>query len=43
MQGSYTWSHSISNEFSNGIAGSYTTLRDVGIDKSPRRTTFATR
>ena len=35
FQGSYTWSHSISNEFSNGIAGSYTTLRDVGIDKSP--------
>ena len=35
VQGSYTWSHSISNEFSNGVAGSYTTLRDVGIDKSP--------
>jgi hypothetical protein len=35
VQGSYTWAHSISNEFSNGIAGGYTTLRDVGIDKSP--------
>jgi hypothetical protein len=35
VQGSYTWSHSISNEFSNGIAGGYTTLRDVGVDKSP--------
>jgi hypothetical protein len=35
VQGSYTWSHSISNEFSNGVAGSYTTLRDVAIDKSP--------
>jgi hypothetical protein len=35
VQGSYTWAHSISNEFSNGIAGSYTTLRDVTVDKSP--------
>ncbi len=35
VQGSYTWSHSISNEFSNGVAGSYTTLRNVGLDKSP--------
>lgn len=35
VQGSYTWAHSISNEFSNGVAGGYTTLRDVGIDKSP--------
>jgi hypothetical protein len=35
VQGSYVWSHSISNEFTNGIAGGYTTLRDVGIDKGP--------
>lgn len=35
VQGSYTWAHSISNEFSNGVAGGYTTFRDVGIDKSP--------
>ena len=35
VQGSYVWAHSISNEFSNGVAGGYTTFRDVGIDKSP--------
>jgi hypothetical protein len=35
VQGSYTWAHSISNEFSNGVATGYTTLRDVAIDKSP--------
>ena len=35
VQGSYTWAHSISNEFSNGVAGSFTTLRDVSIDKGP--------
>src|SRR5204863_1446714 len=35
LQANYTWAHSISNEFSNGIAGGYTTLRDVGVDKSP--------
>jgi hypothetical protein len=35
VQGSYVWAHSISNEFSNGVAGGYTTLRDVAIDKSP--------
>jgi hypothetical protein len=34
FQGSYVWSHSISNEQSQGIAGSYTSLRDVGYDKS---------
>ncbi len=34
FQGSYVWSHSISNEQSQGIGGSYTTLRDVGYDKS---------
>ena len=35
FQGSYVWSHSIGNEQSQGIAGSYTTLRDVGYDKGP--------
>ncbi len=34
FQGSYVWSHSISNEQSQGIGGSYTSLRDVGYDKS---------
>jgi hypothetical protein len=35
VQGSYTWAHSITNEFSNGRGGDYTTFRDVGIDKGP--------
>ncbi len=35
LQGSYVWSHSISNEQSQGNGGSYTTLRDVGNDKGP--------
>jgi hypothetical protein len=35
VQGSYVWSHSISNEQSQGIAASYTTFRDVGYDKGP--------
>jgi hypothetical protein len=35
VQGSYVWSHSISNEQSQGIAGNYTTFRDVGYDKGP--------
>jgi hypothetical protein len=34
-QVTYVWSHSISNEQSQGIAGSYTTLRNVGYDKGP--------
>jgi hypothetical protein len=34
FQGSYVWSHSISNEQTQGIGGSYTSLRDVGYDKS---------
>jgi hypothetical protein len=34
FQGSYVWSHSISNEQSQGIGVSYTSLRDVGYDKS---------
>ena len=34
FQGSYVWSHSISNEQSQGIGGSYTSLRNVGYDKS---------
>ena len=33
FQGSYVWSHSISNEQSQGIGGSYTSLRNVGYDK----------
>jgi hypothetical protein len=35
MQFSYVWSHAITNEYSAGIGGSYTTLRNVGYDKSP--------
>jgi hypothetical protein len=34
-QVSYVWSHSISNEGSQGIAGSFNTLRNVGYDKGP--------
>ena len=35
LQGSYVWSHAISNEFSNGVGGSYSTLRNYSLDKSP--------
>ncbi len=35
FQGSYVWSHSISNEQSQGIATAYVTMRDVGYDKGP--------
>jgi len=35
VQGSYVWSHSISNELSQGIGGSFTTLRNPGNDKAP--------
>jgi hypothetical protein len=35
VQFSYVWSHAITNEYSSGIGGSYTTLRNVGYDKSP--------
>jgi len=35
FQGSYVWSHATSNEFSNGIAGSFTTLRNYALDKGP--------
>jgi hypothetical protein len=35
IQGSYVWAHSITNAFSNGRAGEFTTFRDVGYDKSP--------
>ncbi len=35
LQGSYVWSHAISNEFSNGVGGSYTTLRNYALDKGP--------
>ena len=35
LQGSYVWSHAISNEFSNGIGGSFSTLRNFSIDKAP--------
>ncbi len=39
-QASYTWAHSISNEpanaaSSNGVAGTYTTLRNYAYDKGP--------
>ena len=33
FQGSYVWSHSITNESGAGINGSFTTLRDMGYDK----------
>jgi hypothetical protein len=35
FQGSYTWSHSTSNEFSNGVAGNFTTLRNYALDNGP--------
>src|SRR5262245_34888580 len=35
VQGSYVWSHSISNQFNAGNGGSFTTLRDPGGDKGP--------
>ena len=35
FQASYVWSHSISNELSQGRGGSYTSLRNVGYDKNP--------
>jgi hypothetical protein len=35
VQGSYVWSHSISNEQSQGIGTSFTTMHDVGYDKGP--------
>jgi hypothetical protein len=35
FQGSYTWSHSMSNENSAGRGGSYLTLRDYALDKGP--------
>ncbi len=34
-QGSYVWSHSTSNEFSNGVAGTCATLRNYPPDKGP--------
>jgi hypothetical protein len=35
LQLSYVWSHAITNEYSAGVGGSYTSLRNVGYDKSP--------
>jgi len=35
LQGSYVWSHSISNQQSQGRGGNFTTLRDPGYDKGP--------
>jgi hypothetical protein len=35
FQGSYVWSHATSNEFTNGVAGSFTTLRNQNLDKGP--------
>jgi len=35
FQGSYVWSHSISNELSQGRGGSYQTLRNFAMDKAP--------
>jgi len=34
-QATYTWSHSISNEFNAGNGATYSTLRDPGQDKGP--------
>jgi hypothetical protein len=35
LQMSYVWAHAITNEYSAGVGGSYTSLRNVGYDKSP--------
>src|SRR6516164_8750654 len=35
LQFSYVWSHAITNEYSAGVGTSYTSLRNVGYDKSP--------
>jgi hypothetical protein len=35
FQGSYVWSHSISNQQGAGNGGTFTTLRDPGMDKGP--------
>jgi hypothetical protein len=35
VQGNYVWSHSISNEQSQGLGGSYTSLHNLAYDKSP--------
>ncbi|HEY6392022.1 MAG TPA: hypothetical protein VIX89_12135, partial [Bryobacteraceae bacterium] len=35
VQGSYVWSHSTANEFVNGVAGTFTTLRNFALDKGP--------
>jgi len=35
IQGSYSWSHAISNQQSQGNGGTFTTLRDPGGDKGP--------
>jgi len=33
LQGSYTWSKALSNEFTNGVGGSYTSFRNQAFDK----------
>jgi Carboxypeptidase regulatory-like domain len=35
FQGSYVWSHAIGNEFTNGVGGSFTTLRNGALDNGP--------
>jgi len=35
LQGSYVWSHATGNFFNTGRAGTFTTLRDYDIDRSP--------
>ncbi len=35
FQGSYVWSHSISNETGAGINGTFTTLRNFALDRGP--------
>ena len=35
VQGSYVWSHSISNEQTQGIGMNFTSLRNMGFDKAP--------
>ncbi len=33
LQGSYTWAKALSNEFTDGVGGSFTTFRNQGLDK----------
>ena len=35
LQGSYSWSHATSNQFANGVGGTFTTLRNYALDRGP--------